>query len=141
MEVAIVVIVVFVIVLLLVIVLVRLCTKYSCIGCCDSDADSLDDEEDHVNEDNQSDCGEEEQHPQAPPTGQVGLSDMGADLEACCYEDEEEELTQGSDYSGGRSHDYSGLSQDRPIFRGGKLQMEDDDGEEFLINKMEESLL
>ena len=144
MEVAIVVIVVFIVVLLLVIILVRICSKYNWIGCCcDSDADSVDDDmEEELNDEanNPSDCDDDddddvdERHPQVLAVD-VGIADVDGDLEAGCYADvdDEEELTQGADYPG--------LSPDCPVFQGGKLQMDDEDGEEFLINKMEESLL
>ena len=130
MEVAIIVIVVFVVLLFLVILAIRLCNKYNCLGCCDSDAESLDDLEVAAEGDDHSDTLDEEEN------GEEILDECrGRNME----EEEGEQGGEGEDLNANHTE----VTTD---FQGNRYGDEEQvtleiDGEEYVINRLEESLL
>ena len=127
MEVAIVVIVVFVVLLLAIIAVVRLCSTFKLVRCCDSDLESLDEEED----DDDTDDGDTE------AGGQVGIRDVDEEE----GEDEEGEVCEdmGLNLQDAVAQ-YDDEDDQEVHITGGHLsrEMETDD---YIINKLEESLL
>ena len=119
MEVAIIVIVVFVVLLLVVIALVRLCSKFNFLGCCDNDSDT----------ESIQDAGEGHDSDTTGTMTETGMEtsldedDEDNDLQEV-FGDDEEELHDGS----------------FGILRTDQMTVEVD-GEEYVVNKMEESLL
>ena len=119
------VIVVFVVLLLAIIAVVRLCSKFKLVRYCDSDVESLDEEED----DEDTDDGD------AEAAGQRGIRD-----------DDEEEGQEGEvgENRGQNLQDAAAQFDDEDDqevhITGGHLSMEMET-DDYIINKLEESLL
>ena len=127
MEVAIVVIVVFVVLFLAIIAVARLCSKFKLVKCCDSDVESLDEEDD----DDDTDDGD------TKACGQGGIRD-GDEEEG---EDEEGEVCEdmGPNLQGTVAQ-YDDEDDQEVHIAGCHLSMEME-ADEYIINKLEESLL
>ena len=120
------VIVVFVVLLLAIIAVVRLCSKFKLVRCCDSDVESLDEEED----DDDTDDGDTE------AGGQRGIRDG---------DEEEGDEEEGEEENRGQNlHDvvaqYDDEDDQEVHITGGHLSMEMET-DDYIINKLEESLL
>ena len=121
------VIVVFVVLLLAIIAVVRLCSKFKLVSCCDSDVESLDEEED----DDGTDDGDTE------AGGQRGIRDA--------HEEEGEgEVGEVCEDMGLNLQDavaqYDDQNDQEVHITGGHLSMEMET-DDYIISKLEESLL
>ena len=121
------VIVVIVVLLLAIIAVVRLCSKFKLVSCCDFDVESLDEEED----DDDTDDGDTE------ACGQGGIRD-GHEEEG---EDEEGEVREDMGFNlQDTVAQYDDEDDQEVHITGGHLSMEMET-DDYIINKLEESLL
>lgn len=120
MEVAIIVIVVFVVLLFLVIFSIRMCNKYNCLGCCDNDTESLDDLDIAGEDDDPSDTLDDDERMETVEDCVEG------DLGDGCHGDLNANLDEVTANVVHGDDDHVTLEID---------------GEEYVINRLEESLL